>query len=61
MAERAEQPQQYDASEWEDVERHLDAAIVACRNNGDAALDRLAARLAAELVDLRFQRRAHDE
>jgi len=50
-----------DQAAWEDVERHLEAAIAACRNVGDAALDRMAARLAAELVDLRFQRRSHDD
>jgi hypothetical protein len=45
---------------WADIADHLEAAIDACRRVGDDALGRLALRLEAELIDLRYQRSPHD-
>ena len=51
---------QDEGTQWAEVAQKLAEAVAACRASDDAALDRLALRLDAELTDLRFQRSAAD-
>lgn len=51
---------QDDATQWAVAAQKLEEAVAACRASDDTALDRLALRLEAELIDLRFQRSAAD-